>query len=140
MKRLIKSIPPHLTPKLEVILCTNTDITAHTVCCIRVPHHLNATLTLLKRTHAACSREHCHPSPCLPLQLTAQDRHKLPPARLKGGTEKVVGQGEMRQMRRRAHLCGTRGVLYIWKVLDVRGYLETDGKVGLGPLMSRKAS
>lgn len=129
--------PPSLNTKVEVSLCTNrleSYIAAHVMCCIRAPHHLNATLTLLKRTHAACSREHCHPSPCLPLQLTAQDRHKLP-ARLKGGTEKVVGQGEMRQMRRRAHLCGTQGVLYIWKVLNVRGYLETDGKVGLGPLM-----
>lgn len=79
-------------------------------CTFVVPHHLSTTLTLPKRTHPVCSRKHCNPSPCLLLQHTTQDRHRLP-ARLKGGTQKVVRQGETRQIRWRAHLCGTQEVL-----------------------------
>lgn len=79
-------------------------------CTFVVPHHLSTTLTLPKRTHPVCSRKHCNPSPCLLLQHTTQDRHRLP-ARLKGGTQKVVRQGETRQIRWRAHLCGIQEVL-----------------------------
>lgn len=113
VEMLIRFIPYHLTQILKSFFA-QIDLnptSVHTRCpAFVVPHHLRTTLTLPKRTHPVCSRKHCNPSPCLLLQHTAQDRHRLP-ARLKGGTQKVVRQGETRQMRRRAHLCRTQEVL-----------------------------
>ena len=91
--------------------------------CIIIQHRLHS----LERTHPVSSHKLSNPSLCVLLSPHEQDSCY----ELRGGIGKVARQGETRQMRRRAHLCRTQGVLSVLEMLNCTHCLcgsETDGR------------